>query len=97
MRKSGADVNFRNTIKAIGGGAFSDAELRALEERALEAATWGDVARLQGIEGGAPVVLSPNQREVIDDLVRRLGDDTLAKRVRAASEEALRTGRVTIH
>jgi hypothetical protein len=97
MRKSGADVNFRNTIKTIGGGSFSPQELRTLEERVLDKASWPDVGYLQGIEAGVPVVLSPRQKATIDGLLQRLGDDALATRVRGTYNDAIRTGRVKVH
>ena len=97
MKKSGADRIFRDTLSVIGGGDFSPAELRALEERVLDVADWGDVARLHGIEAGAPVVLSPNQKSTIDGLVGKLGSDALAKRVQGAYGDAFRTGKVIVH
>lgn len=94
---SGADQNFRRTLRAIAGNGFSQAELEELEDRMLRKAEPADVGVLYGITEGAPVVISPNQKATIDRLLGEAGADELGQRARGAYGRALQRGQVKIH
>jgi len=94
---SGADQNFRRTLRAIAGNGFSQPELDQLEERILRKATRDDVGVLYGITEGAPVVISRNQKATIDRLLNEAGTDELGRRARDAYGRALKHGQVKIH
>lgn len=62
------EPNLRSTVRTIVGPSFSDEELRAIQDRALDEAEMKDLDVLQGIRAGAPVHLTPeewpNRRQV---------------------------------
>jgi len=75
-------------------GAFGPQEIHDLENRVLDKASWDDVKALRGINEGPPVYFTPSQKSVVDGLMRRLGDDPLAQRARAAYGRAMDAGQV---
>jgi hypothetical protein len=88
------EPNLRSTVRSMVGGGFTDRELKLLQDRAIEAAEYGDVSILNGIKTGAPVFLDPLQRRSIDRIVNGLGQDELGKRAREAYRKALRDGMI---
>ena len=94
MRASGADKGFDRTVGAMTNGAFGPQEIHDLENRVLDKASWDDVKALRGINEGPPVYFTPSQKSVVDGLMRRLGDDPLAQRARAAYGRAMDAGQV---
>lgn len=96
LKESGADQNFRSTLRTVAGRDFTPAELEALEERVLDRVNWLEAGFLPGIEAGDPVVVSPRQKATIDGLIGKLGGDPLAARAKAAYGKAVRRGRVRV-
>jgi len=97
MSGAGVEQNVRSTLRSLAGDGLTPVELERLEERVLDRATQKDIHALWGIEAGAPVMISPNQKAVIDSLVGRLGDDPLAQRAGASYRRVLKGGRVRVH
>jgi hypothetical protein len=86
------EPNLRSTVRSMVGDGFTDRELKLLQDRAIEAADYGDVPILNGIQTGTPVFLDPLQRKSIDRIVNGLREDELGKRARDAYRKALRDG-----
>lgn len=97
LATSGADRRLRSTLRSMTGDAFTQKELRVLEERMLRRISRGDVGVLSGIREGAPAVVSPNQKAAIDRLMDEVGFDDLGRRARGAYERALARGQVVVH
>lgn len=94
MKATGADKGFDRTVSGLTGGAFSPGERAVLEDRALTAASLDDVGVLKGVSEGAPVILTPQQKVVVDRIVGGLGSDALGTRAREAYGKAVRGGQV---
>lgn len=96
MKVDGGEKRVRSTLRDLAGQGFTPSELERLEERMSDTATWDDASKPWVIESGAPVVISPNQKAVIDGLFGRLGGDPLAERARSSYRRALQSGRVQV-
>ncbi len=89
---------FRSTVRGfVGAGAFSDKELEALENRALDAAEMKDLDTFKGVSGGSPVMLNPAQKARVDGLMDKLGNDDLGRRARDAYGTAVKNGQIRVH
>ncbi len=86
----------RASVRGLVGSSFSDGELKALEERALGAATMTDALTLGGLQAGTPVQVSPRQKSGLDGLMGKIGDDDLGKRARDAYGQALKNGKIQV-
>jgi hypothetical protein len=90
------EPNVRATVRGIVGSSFTDEELRVLEDRALDRFTLYDGFTLQGIRAGSPVILTPRQKERLDEIVDQLGDDDLGVRARVSYADGVRRGEIRI-
>ncbi|MBS0490279.1 MULTISPECIES: hypothetical protein [unclassified Phenylobacterium] len=90
------EPNLRGTVRTIVGPSFSDAELRTIQDRALNEAEMKDLEVLQGIRAGAPVYLTPAQKARIDRLMGLSGEDGLGRRARSAYDRAQRNGQIIV-
>ena len=90
------EPNLRSTVRTIVGPSFSDAELRTIQDRALNEAEMKDLEVRQGIRAGAPVYLTPAQKGRIDRLMGLSGEDDLGRRVRTAYDRAQRNGQIIV-
>lgn len=94
MYLTGAGKRFDRTIDRMTNGSFSPEDVKALENRVLDAAESRDVRTLQGVVEGPPVYLNQAQKSVVDKLMGRLGSDPLARRARDAYGKAVDAGQV---
>ena len=96
LHATGADEGLERTLGRMTGGAFTPAEIRTLEDRALTAANIRDTLTLRNIQEGPPVVLSGAQKDVIDRIMGQIGADAMAQRARESYRKSVDAGQIQV-
>ena len=96
MAATGADKRLDATLGRMTGGALNPADIHALEDRALRTATWDEGKALTGIQEGPPVTLTPQQKAIIDRLMRQSGSDALGQSAQKAYQKAWSDGQIKL-
>jgi len=95
-RHTGADKTLNDALGAITGNRFSADDIGRLEDRAINNANDSDVDPLKKLQPGNPVIVDPQQKAIIDRLVRQSGSDRLGLEAQKAYDEAWRNGRIRL-
>lgn len=91
------EPNVRATVRGLVGSGFTDQEIQALENRALDQVTSDDLATLHDVAPGVPVDLTAKQDRSIQGLFGRMGNDPVTQRARDAYQQGIKSGKIRIH
>jgi hypothetical protein len=96
LKEPGVQEQVDQTVHDLTGGALSMDDIHAFERRALDTATTADALKLRGVEPGAHIVLTPDEKRTTDGVMSRIGTDAQADRFRGAYQGAFRAGRFRV-
>jgi hypothetical protein len=95
-RKAGKDKPLNDALDTITGKRFLPRDIHNLEDRAINNANPEDADSLVNLQPGNPVIVDPQQKAIIDRLMRQSGSDPLGLEAQKAYDEAWRNGRIRL-
>jgi RHS repeat-associated protein len=85
----------RMTVSAACGNSLNEVDLNRLQQHVLDEILMREALKFKEIRSGnGYIALTPEQRVILERLIRTLPPDDFGVRVRASFQEAIRTGRV---